>query len=284
MKILITGGHGFIGRYARAALPKTAEILAPARNELDLSDHKALSAHISHHRPTHLLHLAWYVEHGAFWNSPANFDWVCHTLHLLKTFHEAGGKRAVCAGTCFEYEAVSTPMKEDETPLNPASVYGACKAATGNLVRAYAQMAGLSWGWGRIFLPYGPGEPSGKLIPSLIRVLQGHAAPFGINKAVRRDFIHGKDTGAALAALLRSEESGIYNIGSSHAVSLQELTEALARLLKADPAPILQQLPSKPDPITCIEADTTKLKALGWKPAITLEAGLQDYIERINAA
>ena len=77
-----------------------------------------------------LLHLAWATEHGAFWTSPDNVRWLEASLALLRAFVAGGGARAVVAGTCAEYSwSTEADVLAEEAPLEPATLYGASKAA-----------------------------------------------------------------------------------------------------------------------------------------------------------
>lgn len=299
MKILVTGGGGFIGQAVISSLrtqrsnPDAADgllrqpegflamtdLLTPSSQELDLHNAEQTDAYLKKHKPTHLIHLAWYAEHGKFWNAPENHDWVTATRNLLEAFAKHGGERFVGAGTCAEYAwGKEDRLKENASPLAPANLYGQCKNEARAFVEEFCKNSGIGWAWGRIFFPYGPGEPSAKLIPSLIAALSGKTPPFGINKDIRRDFIFHTDVGAAFKVLLDTKENGVFNIASGQAVSLQSLTETLAELLNTDPARILQEEPKSIDPIPCIIGDMRKMKALGWEPPTGLKDGLKQYL------
>lgn len=277
MKLLVTGASGFIGKAVVKSL--NTKLLAPASSDLNLLDHDQTKAYLKKHKPTHIIHLAWYAEHGKFWNAPENHAWVDATKNLLESFAAHGGQRFVAAGTCAEYQwGKEDLLKENASPLTPASLYGQCKNETRAFVQEFCDNSGIGWGWGRVFFPYGAGEPAGKLIPSLIAALNGKTKPFGINASVRRDFIHINDVGTAFKTLLETQDNGTFNIASGQGTSLQTLTEIIARLLDTDPAQILQLSPKAIDPVPCIAGDVRKMKAIGWKPQTALQDGLTDYV------
>lgn len=277
MKLLMTGASGFIGRAVQDALP--GKLLAPRSAELNLLDHDLTKSYLKTHKPTHIIHLAWYAKHGKFWNAPENHAWVNATKNLLEVFAAEGGRRFLGAGTCAEYEwGREDLLKEHASPLAPSSLYGQAKNEARAFVQEFCENTGLGWAWGRIFFPYGPGEPKEKLIPSLISALSGKAPAFGINKAIRRDFISLGDVGGAFKTLLAAQENGVFNIASGQPTSLQTLTETIADLLNADPARVLQEHPKTIDPVSCIGGDMRKMKALGWKPQTSLKDGLEQYL------
>src|SRR6516225_8630599 len=127
-RVLVTGASGFIARHAVAVLAEHHDAVhavdlragAPAKNVIwhtttNLLDAAAVDRLIAEIRPTHLLHFAWYAEHGRFWTSPLNLDWVAATVAMFKSFVAAGGKRAVFAGSCAEYDWTigNDPLVED---------------------------------------------------------------------------------------------------------------------------------------------------------------------------
>src|SRR5205085_2609309 len=114
---------------------------------------------------------------------------------------EAGGKRFVGAGTSAEYEPTEGPCEEDRTRLRPATLYGKCKAACWLAAEAAAQHFGFTAAWGRIFLPYGPGDPPGRLIPSLLMALKEGRSIATTHGEQLRDFVYAPDVADLLTHL-----------------------------------------------------------------------------------
>ena len=115
MKVLITGASGFIGSYVLKCLESSninAVVVGRTRpagylgdfiktDLLEISDFNNL---ISNANASHLIHLAWYAEHGSYWTSSLNLRWVESTIKLAEAFCLAGGQHIVAAGTCAEYD------------------------------------------------------------------------------------------------------------------------------------------------------------------------------------
>jgi nucleoside-diphosphate-sugar epimerase len=294
-RVLVTGASGFIGRHALAPLRERGfEVHAVARgggatpgvawHAADLLNAVARDALMAELEPTHLLHLAWYAEPGRFWTAPENLAWAEASLGLYRAFAARGGRRAVLAGSCAEYDWSGGVCHEDVTPLRPATLYGACKHAVASVVTAPG--AGPSTAWGRVFFLYGPGEPEEKLVASVLRaLLAGRRAPVSHGRQVR-DFLHVADVAGAFAALVaRDEVEGAVNIASGVPVSLRELLSIAEERLDVHGLVAYGERPAPPDEPPVILADVTRLREqVGFVPAHTLVSGLDDAIAELRGA
>jgi nucleoside-diphosphate-sugar epimerase len=80
-------------------------------------------------KPSHLLHLAWFVVPGKLITSPENYNWVRASMELVQEFAAAGGKRLTTCGSGYEYDWAYGFCNEKLTSQVPNTVYGACKQA-----------------------------------------------------------------------------------------------------------------------------------------------------------
>ena len=124
-RVLVTGAGGFVGRAAVPVLQDAGCEVVPARTDLLAPD--GPRAAVAQAEATHLLHLAWETEHGAYWDSPDNERWLTASLELLAQFARAGGERAVTVGTCAEYDWTSGGVLAEDAPCAPATAYGRAK-------------------------------------------------------------------------------------------------------------------------------------------------------------
>jgi nucleoside-diphosphate-sugar epimerase len=275
-KLLLTGAGGFIGRHALAPLSARGFEIHAFRG--DLLDAAATDALLAELRPTHLLHLAWYTEPGAYWQAPENVEWVEATLRLARGFHAAGGERLVAAGTCAEYDW-SRDCCGEGTLLQPATLYGAAKDATRRVLEAYAAATGLSFAWGRLFFPYGPGERRERVIAAAARaVLSGEPLACSSGEQVR-DFLYVEDVASAFAALAESDATGCFDVGSGEGTELRTLLQALER--RAGRRGVLRfgEAPERDEP-AAIVADVRRLRdEVGWRPEYDLDEGLGRTLE-----
>jgi nucleoside-diphosphate-sugar epimerase len=293
MKVLLTGGSGFIGSHVLAALQAQGlEVVTVGRThpstssnhiEVDMLIVREFEALMRKVSATHLLHLAWETEHGTYWTSPLNLRWVDATIRLVEAFCAAGGQQVVVAGTCAEYDWAHGYCREESTPLKPATLYGTAKDATRRLVAVICDQHQVPCTWGRLFLPYGHGEPLSRLIPSLISVFRGQHPPFAVNLGVYRDFLHVSDVAEGFVSLLGSKSSDQYNICSGQPVRLSEVATSLASLLDADPEPVLALASERPSDPPLLFGENLKLKSTGWQPAFSLAQGLKKALSNSHA-
>ena len=296
MKVaLVSGASGFLGPYAVSALiARGYRVHGMSRHpshgvscvwhEVDVFDADAVRRVLERVRPSHLLHLAWAIDHGSYWTAPENLRWVEATLSLCRQFHDIGGRRIVGAGTCAEYswdDAVlrGRPIDEHNTPRQPGHFYSVAKNALFGLLTAYCDIVGLGLAWGRLFFPYGPHNRRPTLIPIIVQALRNGQPALCTHGRQQRDFIHVRDAGAAFAALLDSDVHGAVNIASGTATSIGEVAHHLGALLGHPELIHLGALEPRPNEPAYLVADTQRLRnEVGFVPAIELHDGLRDTV------
>lgn len=288
-KVLLTGASGFIGfQCIKPLLQKDYEVIALSSKpqkfsfpfyQVDLLNQVAVKQIIEQHKPTHLLHLAWYAASPHYWDSPLNLDWLEASLHLLRCFYACGGKRAVVAGTCAEYEWGHPLCDEIGTPCRPATLYGAVKLSLSMIAEKLTQLENRSMAWARLFHLFGPREHPNRLVPMIIRsLLSKNKVPCSHGQQIR-DYLYVQDAANALAALLESGIKGSVNIGSGQYVKIRDIIEKIAEKIGNKELIEWGSLPvNASDPMQLIPEIYRLKEEVKWTPAINLERGLEQTI------
>jgi nucleoside-diphosphate-sugar epimerase len=292
MRVLITGPSGFIGTHClRRLLGEDCEIHAVNRtgtgehNEhvawhaADLRDATQAVSLVTKVRPSHILHCAWVATPRVYINSPENLDWLQSGVALAAAFGANGGVRFVGVGSSAEYDPADTPCVEDETLIRPATIYGKCKAACWLAIQAVALHHGFSAAWGRLFLPYGPGDPPQRLVPTVLAALRaGKPVPTTLGTQ-RKDFIYAPDAADLFIRLLLSAQSGAFNVGTGRATTIRSVIEYLASRCGKPELPQFGAITTPPSEPTFLVADMAKVRdQLSWSAPTDVRHGLDEIL------
>ena len=301
MKILVTGGAGYIGgTLTRLLLAQGHTVtvydnlchsmrLALAANadfvEGDVAD-RALLERTLNRRFDGVMHFAALIEAGESMKHPEIYfrNNTASTLSLLEAMLATGHDRLVFSSTAACYgEPESTPILED-APLKPTNPYGESKLLVEQMLRWMNLSHGLKYASLRYFnvagaiAGYGEAhEPESHLIPLILDVALGRRESikiFGRDYPTKdgtciRDYIHVRDLAEAhllaLAALSDSHSRLIYNIGNGQGFTVLEVIESVRRVTGKPIA--VEECARRPGDPAVLVASSEKIKAeLGWKP------------------
>ncbi len=290
MRILVTGGHGFVGRYLQAELASAGhEVVAPAYSVLDVVDQAAVAAAVDRYTPDAIAHLA-AVAFGPDVQQdplPAFELAVAGTANVLESARRATKRPIVLVtGSAEVYSPpgpAGLPIMEDH-PLRPRSPYAVSKLAQESVGIAYADRYGLTVIVTRAFNHSGAGQRPAFVVPALaervLAVATGRAPSVQVgNLDVRRDFTHVLDVVRAYRALLEVAHDGrlakgvtVVNVASGRATAIGELLDQLCRLAQVTPAVQADPQLIRADDPPEIRGDATALLRLtGWQPQHTVE-------------
>jgi UDP-glucose 4-epimerase len=303
MKVLVTGGAGFIGsNLVDALLDRDDELvvvddLSTGRREnladaigkgaklveADVTDVSAISREFEASAPELVFHLAAQIDVRRSVSDPV-FDLsvnVAGTLNLLEAARRAGTRRFVLASTggAIYGEGADRELPLDETAeCRPDAPYGQSKYAAEGYVSLYGRLYGLSATTLRLGNVYGPRQdPLGEagVVAIFSGALLGDGTPrvFGDGRQTR-DYVYVHDVVDAFLAAGQSDANGTYNVGTGVETSVLELGELLARC--CDRAFEPQIVPPRPGEIQRIAIDSARAAAdLGWRPGTSLADGLR---------
>ena len=265
MKLLVTGGAGFIGSaVVRLAIARGHTVinvdaltyaacmanLAPVADnprhifeKVDIRDRGALERVFAAHRPDRVMHLAAesHVDRsidgpGAFMDT--NITGTYNMLEAARAYrsrsHQPEEFRFHHISTDEVYGSLGpTGQFREDTPYDPRSPYSASKAASDHLVRAWYHTYGLPVVLSNCSNNYGPYHFPEKLIPVIIlNALAGKPLPIYGDGSNIRDWLYVEDHADALLLILERGEIGrSYNIGGENELSNLELVETLCAIL-----------------------------------------------------
>ena len=288
-KVFVTGATGLIGKELLKPLTEAGfDVFALTIDENNpavpgvcwvkgnLFDEAFIARTLGEIRPEYLLNMAWCAT-GDYAVSNLNFDFVRAGLGLLKHFAACGGKRAVFAGTCFEYALSDRPILETD-PVVPPNPYACCKNALHQMAEFFCRQNHISFGYGRIFYVYGRKEHPSRLTAGIMNALR-EGKPYEIKfSQLRRDYMYSKDIAGAFVKLLDSSVEGAVNICTGKAVSLAEYATVLGTLLHRPDLLVLKQEPTS-QPLAIVGDNTRLTQEVGFVPRYCLEEGLREVVE-----
>jgi UDP-glucose 4-epimerase len=296
-RTVVTGGAGFIGSHlvARLARRGIATAVVDAREpaspisgvEYAVADLRALAqAQGALHGADTVFHLAGTLDAPGSIQDPAtDFESnVVTTLNVLRAAAAAGARRFVFTSSALIYGSPPNCPVNEDAPPQPVFPYAESKCACERLIASFGKAHQMPYVIGRTFVAYGPGEPptARAEVSQYVRALMAGASPhvLGDPDAKTRDFVHVFDVAEALMTLAAAPVTGIVNIGTGRETTLRKLTEIAAAALRI-PVPDLPWDPSPEDEYRLV-ADITRLRALGFKPSISLEDGVAALVKGLS--
>lgn len=303
MRILITGGAGFIGshlveHHLRAGhTVAVLDNLSTGRREnlagfwdrvplfrVDLADRAGLTAAFSAFRPEVVSHHAAQMSvHSSSQDPVADAHTnIIGTLHVLNACRAQGVNKLIFAssgGTVYG-EAAQTPTPEmaSSPPITP---YGISKLAAENYVRYFSHSAGLNFSILRYGNVYGPRQAphgeAGVVAIFIEKLLAGEAPLIQGDGEQSKDFIHVEDIARAHMLAVNAGDGGTYNVGSGSTTSINQLLEYIQAQLGSYLRP--GRGPARPGDVRVSHLSIDKARQdLGWSPQIKLEVGLIDTL------
>lgn len=297
-KILLTGGHGFLGTHVHEALLNRGydEVLRPTRQECDLLEPGALDAYLAERHPSLILHLAAKVGGiKANRDRPAEFFYENLRMgtELLHSAWRHGVQKVVTTGTVCAYpKGAPVPLREDSLwdgfPEETNAPYGMAKKMQLLQSQVYRQQYGFNAVWLLMANLYGPGDnfdpDSSHVIPGLVRrFLEAHEANrdevvcWG-DGTPTREFLYVKDAAQAILNAAESyDEPAPLNIGAGTEVTILELAELIAELTGYEGTIHWDTTLPNGQPRRCL--DTSRAAScLKWTANTPLRSGLQETI------
>ena len=305
MKIMITGGMGFIGshlceqllmeKHDLVVLTKSflkkhniANISKKIKVEkIDVTDFRKFSHSIQKNKPDVIIHLAGQTSHSQSFEQPLNDidSNAKSTLFILEEIRKSKLKCRFILGSTFI--VIGRPQKipiDEKTPCWPTTVYGANRLASEHYCKIYHEVYGLDTVTFRITNSFGPREqviPTKNALNFLIHeASQGNILTIFKKGKFFRDLIYISDVISGIKTIMNKGKSGdLYWISSGKKTWFYQLGELLEKLTKAKVKFVKTPKYTKKVDVGNFVVNNSKLRALGWKPKISLNQGIRETLE-----
>ncbi len=316
MRILVTGGTGFIGKHLVKRLTgQEHELRLLSRNPeryggLESKSTKFISGNLSdvtewkdevkEFNPRAAIHLAW--EGIPDYSSVTSIKNLMQGINLYSLLAETDCKQIISTGSGWEYGLQRGSLAET-TAINPHNAFAAAKNSLHWVGRHLAEENGMQFDWLRIFYVYGPGQREGAIIPYIIRCIKDGRIPEIKTPSASNDFVYIEDvveaitklsvgstaddwepgqTGSLVSdyprSLPRSQHGSVYNIGSGTLTRVGEIISLIYTKLGKEPDIACEGNKISPHYDGSF-ADLTHIKErIGWEPRVNLSEGISRMI------
>jgi UDP-glucose 4-epimerase len=297
LKVVVTGGSGFIGSHVVDKLrssghePRIVDVApsswhAPDEVETvlaDLTDPGEAVAAVAGSEA--IVHLAAMADVNEVVGEPGRTDAVNTrgTFNLLEAARAEGSSRFLYASTIWVYGNAPGPEPHDEdTPLVlPPHLYTATKLAGEMYCRAFETMYGLSTTILRFGIPYGPRARPAAVVPAFVaKAKAGTPLTIAGDGSATRQFVYVEDLAEGVVAALDPAGAGrVYNLVGDELVSVKEIADAVRELVGDVP---VEHGPDRPVDLVFGRASGARVASeLGWRARTGFREGIRRYVEEL---
>lgn len=299
MKVLVTGGAGFIGSHVNKLLldegHKVTVVDDLSKGQQKAVDPRAKFINLSSENQEEVkkvltdqeavIHMASFIEVGESVKFPVEFaqNNIVGTVKLLEAMKNAGVKKMIFSSSACVYgKSQKLPITEEDPLGEQENPYGITKVTMEQFCRLYHTLYNFDVTLLRYFNPYGPGElhiPETHAIPNFIKsALSKTPIPLFWKGKQVRDFIYIDDLAQAHVLALPLQGLHIYNVGTETGVKVIDVVKRIFEILGYE-VPIDDKGERKGD-VPSLVASSEKIKReLGWNAKVGLEEGLQKTID-----
>ncbi|WP_019907474.1 SDR family oxidoreductase [Thermoanaerobacter indiensis] len=299
MKVLVTGGTGFIGSHIVDLLIENGhgvvivDNLSTGKEEFinkkaifykkDITDDDLYEI-FKKEKPDYVIHQAAQIDVQKSIDNPL-FDAkvnILGTVNLLEYCRKSGVKKIVYASSAAVYGNPECLPIDEGHKINPISYYGISKHTPEHYFEVYSQLYGLKYTILRYANVYGirqdPKGEGGVISIFIDKMLKGERPIIFGDGNQTRDFVYVKDVAKANLLALEKGDNEVVNISTNKPTSINELVDLMNKIMNTSLMPIYAE-PRKGDIMHSYLDNKKALDVLGWRPEYSLEDGLRETIE-----
>lgn len=307
MKILVTGGGGFIGSHVCDLLISKGHEVCVIDNlssgkkdninkkaifyKEDIGNYDSLKKIFEKEEPEVVYHLAAHINIRKSMKNPVDdaIQNIINSLNLIELSREFNVKKFIFSSTggaiYGEAKQIPTSEEEKEYPLSP---YGCAKLAVERYLHFYNQIYGMNFCVLRYSNVYGPRQTTSGgsgVVSAFFKMMFAGENPIILGGLQTRDFVFVEDVARANLLALKSGKNGVYNVGTSVERDVIEVFSKINRLFKDKFDPLYGEIPVGELKRSCLNCKKIK-EELGWEPLVSLDEGLEKLyvwnLKRLN--
>lgn len=293
MRVLVTGGSGFIGSHVidrllkRGITVRVFDLLRPThRTDIEFQQGSILdieALRIALNGADAVYHLAAVADVGEVVKDPSYAESinVRGTLNVLEAMRRTGVTRLVYGSTTWVYGNSNADIVDEETPIGtPDHFYTATKLASETYCQTYAKLYGIEPTILRYGIPYGPRSRPAAVIPMFVeRALRKEPIVITGDGSQFRQFIYVEDLAEGNVLALKSiAKNKVYNLDGSEKVTIREIAEVVREIIGEHVE--IQFGEPRPGDFGGKEIVSHRAKNdLDWEPQVSFKDGVQRYID-----
>ena len=294
MKVLVTGGSGFIGSHvveklrARGVHVRIFDMVTPQTTGPGIEFYHGSLLDLEAIRMATdgsidaVYHLAAIADVKDVYEEPYYSESinVRGTINVLEAVRRSTVRRVVYGSTTWVYSDVDQELVDETTALHaPSHLYTATKIASEYYCQSYAKLYGLECTILRYGIPYGPRARDGAVIPIFVgKALRGEPLTIAGDGLQYRRFVYVEDLAEGnVLALKSTAKNKIYNLDGTERITIREIVETI-RTIVGDVK--VEHVPGRPQDFGGKEVSSERAKReLGWEPKTGFAEGLGRYID-----
>jgi len=292
MKVLVTGGSGFIGSHVvdklmdKGVNVRVYDVLFPeSRKDIEyyqgsILDYNALRFAVN--GMDAIIHLAAVADVKDVYDDPAYSESinVRGTINVLEAGRKSNIKRVIYGSTTWVYSESALDRVDESTPLHaPEHLYTATKLTGEYYCQSYSKLYGLEVTILRYGIPYGPRARDGAVIPIFVKkALNGEPLTIAGDGSQFRKFVYVEDLAEGNVLALKSiAKNRIYNLDGNERITIKQIAETIKKII-GDAK--IEYIPARPGDFSGKDVSSERAKKeLGWEPRVSFEEGVSRFID-----